>query len=239
LQSGLLFGPVTLRNCANPLGLNTWRRSLAAFCIGVVTMIAATVGISAPANAGLYFPPSHLEGTIHVLLTAQPWSDDSGHFGGFHTTATLKNVEFKVSHGELQLEDHDGWLLPFTITQTLPAGLSGTCTAMWPFVNEHIDGNVAGFSESPAGKETATVSLGFSEVAKDPSGTGCGADLEETTHPFGEDPERFDISIQSKGTYAKPARANDFHGKELRFRSTSTQKLVSGTIVVRIDGTLY
>jgi hypothetical protein len=154
-------------------------------------------GNKRPGQCRSVFPPSHLKGTIHVLLTAQPWSDDSGHFGGFHTTATLKNVEFKVSHGELQLEDHDGWLLPFTITQTLPAGLSGTCTAMWPFVNEHLEGNVAGFSESPAGKETATVSLGFSEVAQDPSG-GCGADLVETTHPFGEDPERFDISIQSR-----------------------------------------
>jgi hypothetical protein len=101
---------------------------------------------------------------------------------------------------------------------------------MWPFVNEHIEGNVAGFSESPAGKETATVSLGFSEVAKDPSGTGCGTDLEETTHPFGEDPERFDLPIQSKGTYANG---------DLTLRSTSKQKLVSGTIVVRMDGTLH
>jgi len=172
-------------------------------------------------------------------LTALPWSDDSGHFSGFHTTATLKHVEFFVSHGELQLKKHEGKLLPFTITQTVPAGLSGTCTAMWPFVNYHIDGNVGGFSESPSGTETATVSLGFSERAVDPSGTGCGDDLVETTHPFGEDPARFGIGIQCKGPYVNTPPANHFFGKELKFRSTSSQLLVNGTIVVRIDGVLY
>jgi hypothetical protein len=225
----LLFGSMAVYDYAKVLG-KTWRRSLAAFFVGVVTMIATTVGISIPANAGLSFYPGHLDGKIHVLLTAQPWSDDEGQFGGFHTASTLE-IHFKYSHGDLQLEDHSGWLLPFTITQTIPAGLSGTCTAKWPFVNEHIDGNVGGFSESPAGKESAFVNLGFSEVAVDPSGTAnCGADLIETTHPFGEDPERFDIPIQSKGTYANG---------DLTLRSTSKQKLVSGTIVVRIDGTLH
>jgi hypothetical protein len=223
----LLFRSVGVYDDAKVLG-KTWRRSLAAFCVGVVTMIAATVGMSAPANAGLVAAPFHLDGKVHVLLTAQPWSDDSGHFGGFHTASTLE-LQFKSSHGELQLEDHSGWLENFTVTQTTPAGLSGICTATWPFVNEHIDGNVGGFSGSPAGKESATINLGFSEVSQNPSGTNCGHDLEETTHPFGGDEDRFGFSVQSTGTYAD---------KALTFRKTSKQSLVSGTLVVTVWGTL-
>jgi hypothetical protein len=207
----------------------TWRRSLAAGFVGVVTMIAATVGMSGPANAALAPPPLHLVGKIHVLLTAQPWSDDSGHFSGFHTATTLI-LHFASSHGELQLLHHRGWLDDFVVTQTVPAGLSGICTAVWPFVNTHIDGNVGGFSESAAGKESATISLGFKEVARYPTGsTNCGPDLEETTHPFGGDPGTFSIPIQSTGTYAD---------KVLTFRNTSRQSLAGGTMVVRVDGSL-
>jgi hypothetical protein len=221
---------VTLRNCADILGLKTWRRSLSAFFVGVVTAIAAMVGISAPANAGLGLYPLGLDGKIHVLLTEKPWSTgaDSGNFGGFHTTGTLE-LHFKSSHGELLLSDHSGWILPFTLTQTIPAGLSGTCTAMWPFVNEHITGSVGGFSGSSV-KESATVSLGFLETVVGASGTGCGANLEETTHPFGEEPGRLDIPIQSRGTYE--------HG-DLTLRSTSKEVVAGGTLVVRIDGTLH
>jgi len=138
-------------------------------------------------------------------------------------------MKFASKHGELLLEDHSGWISEFTVTQTIPAGLSGTCTAKWPFVNEHITGNVGGFHGS-SDKESATVNLGFLETVIGASGTGCGADLEETTHPFGEDPGRFDIPIQSTGIYA--------HG-DLTLRSTSRQDVAGGTLVVRMDGTLH
>jgi hypothetical protein len=223
----LLFGSMAVYDYAKVLG-KTWRRSLAAFFVGVVTIIAATVGISAPANAGLSFYPHSLHGKIYVLLTEQPWSNDEGHFGGFHTTGAIE-MNFESKGGDLVLEDHRGWISEFTVTQTIPAG-SGTCTAKWPFVNEHIDGSVGGFHESSA-KELATVSLDFLETVVRESGTAnCGADLEETTHPFGEDPGRFYVPIQSTGTYA--------HG-DITLRSTSKQALAGATLVVRMDGTLH
>jgi len=61
----------------------SWLRTLAESFVGVVTMIGATVGISAPANAGLLPYPLSLHGKIYVLLTEKSWSNDNGHFGGF------------------------------------------------------------------------------------------------------------------------------------------------------------
>jgi len=98
---------------------------------------------------------------------------------------------------------------------------------MSPIDNTVLYGNVDGFHGSVV-KESATLDLGALAWAYKPSGTGCGPNLEETTHPFG-DPARFDIPIQSTGTYEH----NDF-----TLRWTSKEDAAGGTLVIRIDGTL-
>ncbi len=86
----LLSKSVAVYDYAKVLGPPKGWRTLAGFMVGVVIMLAATMGSSAPAGAGLLPYPLHLYGTVHIVLTEQPWSGDNGHFGGFATSATLR-----------------------------------------------------------------------------------------------------------------------------------------------------
>jgi hypothetical protein len=200
--------------------------------VGVVIMLAATMGSSAPAGAGLLPYPRHLYGTVHIILTEQPWSGDNGHFGGFATSASLRVHFQSPDNATLQLRTHEGSFVPFTLIQTTQ-GTNGTCIAHYPFKDPGIIGDIGGF-HGTISKESATIDLGVNEITFDAFGTGtgdgCGPHLAGTGHPFGENPARMDIPIQATGTYA------DNH---LTFRSTGKEDVAGGTLVFRIDGNLY
>jgi hypothetical protein len=237
----LLFKSVAVYDYAKVLGPKGWR-TLAAFMVGVVIMLAATMGSSAPAGAGLQpvpLPPLNLRGTVQILLTEQPWSSEGSHFGGFATSATLR-VHFQSPDVgmDLQLRTQEGEFKPFTLIQTTQ-GMNGSCIAHYPFKAAGIIGTIGGFHETSSKEaatieEAATIDLGVIESTFDAFGTGtgdgCGPHLAATGNPFGENPARMDIPLQATGPYA--------HG-DLRFRSTGKQHNAGGTLVFRIDGTLH
>jgi hypothetical protein len=229
---------VALRDYANLFGPKRWP-TLAVSLVGVALMLAATVGSSAPAGAGLQpfpLPPLNLRGTLHIVLTEQPWSSEGSQFGGFATSATLKLHFHSPGVGmDLELSDHEGSFTSFTLIQTTQ-GMNGSCIAHYPF-KAHVNGNVGGFHETRATheNESATMDLGVDEFTSDAFGTGtgdgCGPHLAASGNPFGENPARMGIDIQATGTYV--------HYGALTFRSTGKERLAGGTLVFRIDGTLY
>ena len=216
-------------------------RTLASILVGLVISLAATMGDSAPAGAGLVpvpLPPLYLRGTLHIALTEQPWSSEGSQFGGFATSATLK-VHFHSPEvgADLELGNHAASFTPFTLIQTT-TGMNGSCIAHYPFKDPAVTGNIGGFhvtSSKGATEETeaATIDLGIEESTYDAFGTGtgdgCGPHLAASGNPFGENPARMGIEIQATGPYA--------HG-DLIFRKTGKERIAGGTLVFRIDGTL-
>ncbi len=202
------------------------RRSVAA--ISTLVVLGTVVGVDPPmpASAGLMPVPLGLTGTLHVSLVEKAWNSDSGHFGGFSTSASLAVLFIHSASGLLTLRDTTGSFKSFVLMQTVP-GTTGTCNASYYFDVHSISGDIGRFSGS-ASREVATVDLGFDALAKSVEANGCGPSLGATGDPFGK-PARISIPTQSTGTFA--------HG-DLLLRSTSKERIAGGSLVINIDGTL-
>jgi hypothetical protein len=215
-------------------------RTLAACVVGTNLIIATAIG--APiASADELILGASWNGDIHILLVEQAWNSDSGHWGGFSLAVTL-TTQFRTPHYEQHPEgpwDLESYKTPggpsnqpfgsFTLVQTVPAGLSGTCKATYHFQINSVTGAIAGLSESPVTHTwSATLDLGLTALATNIGNSNCGPNLEATTHPFGAH-QKITIPIESTATWAD---------RELSFRSTSQSEVAGGPVVVKIDGAL-
>lgn len=215
------------------------RRRSAPYVVGAILVLATTI-LGPTTSAGGSAPPtrSHFKGNLHILLVEQPWSSDSGHWGGFSFSFTL------AADFQQRPLSKDVWTLgivyikspsaiakqpsgDFTLVQTVPAGLSGTCVATYHFHVTEITGDIGGFIRTADGY-SATVDLGLTALAPRVDNNGCGTDLEETTHPFGGH-QQFDVPVQVTGHYAD---------RELSFRTASHSDVAGGDLVTKIDGAL-
>ena len=163
-------------------------------------------------------------------MDEQPWINPFyGSWGGFHTRATL-DITFKQYKGDepWDLSHYTGSFNPFTLTQTVSAGTAGICKATYMFRIHDVVGDIGSFSLPKHGRSSAILDLGLYAVAKNVGNSNCGANFEETAHPFGET-QTFDIPIQVTGAY--------FAG-ELSLASTTKFSLAGGKAVTKIDGTL-
>jgi hypothetical protein len=152
--------------------------------------------------------PKTFTGSLSGSETQARWSDDTGHFSGYHTTFTFSKLVFgEGAQGPWTLLSGTLKFKGFQESLTAPTGggvaaTPGTCKARYTFRRvgaNAFSGDLGSFSQTGRVWH-AILDLGIQTQAIKITSVGCGDSFESTEHEFGR-PPRIALSISATGTF--------------------------------------